>query len=76
MVIRRHSPTFTGLLIQGLQLAAAQVVAVFNAANPIVIATLDANLTTLTFQLVVNNGQEYSNPTFSSYTIASTYHVY
>ncbi|MDQ6865891.1 MAG: hypothetical protein M3044_18940 [Thermoproteota archaeon] len=48
------------------QLAGEPIVAVsnYNAANPIVIAPIVAYPTTLTFQLVVNNRQAYSNPSF------------
>jgi hypothetical protein len=59
-----YDPNGSPLNFSWEQLAGEPVVGVsnYNAANPIVIAL--AYPTTLTFQLVVNNGQAYSNPAY------------
>lgn len=61
-----YDPNGNPLSFSWEQLAGEPVVAVsnYNAANPIVIAPIVAYHNTLTFQLVVNNGQAYSNPSY------------
>jgi hypothetical protein len=61
-----YDPNGNPLNFSWEQLAGEPVVAVsnYNAANPIVITPIVVYPTTLTFQLVVNNGQAYSNPSY------------
>jgi hypothetical protein len=61
-----YDPNNNPLNFSWVQLAGDPVVSVssYNAANPIFIAPIVAYPTTLTFQLVVNNGQAYSSPSY------------
>jgi hypothetical protein len=61
-----YDPNGNTLNFSWVQLAGDPVVSVssYNAANPIFIAPIVSYPTTLTFQLDVNNGQAYSNPSY------------
>jgi hypothetical protein len=61
-----YDPNNNPLNFSWVQLAGDPVVSVssYNTANPIFIAPIVVYPTTLTFQLVVNNGQAYSNPSY------------
>ena len=61
-----YDPNGNPLNFSWKQLAGEPVVAEsnYNAANPIVIAPIVVYPPTLTIQLVVNNGQAYSNPSY------------